>query len=195
MKSHSELLGLLLASALVLAPLARAQDEDKETAAALKKANEAAKAMGLPMPDVKKMIDDDAKKEAKQKKKRVDAALAAGPLALPKWTPQIPEFKPDGPISIKKVNDEDRIAQTGTSMLTPAQLADAWAAALSYQKWNLSSGRSNSTGYSSVTLTYRQPKDSQDEVRLIATRDERDKITKVTIASPLPKPADDDDDD
>jgi hypothetical protein len=186
---------LVLAGSLLLTPPVRAQDADKETAAALKKATEAAKGMGLPMPDVKKMLDDDAKKEAKQKKKRIDAALAAGPLAFPKWTPQIPEFKADGPIAIKKVNDEDKIAQTGTSTLTPAQLADAWAAALSYQKWNLSTGRSNSTGYSSVTLTYRQPTNSQDEVRLIATRDDQDKITKVTIASPLPKVAEDDDDD
>jgi hypothetical protein len=93
------------------------------------------------------------------------------------------------------VNEEDRIAQTGTSSLMPAQLGDAWAAALSYQKWNLSSGRSNSTVYGSVTLTYRQPKYSQDEVRLIARRDERDKISKVTIGSPLPKTAADDDDD
>ncbi len=195
MKSNRGVWILCLAGALLMAPPARAQDEDKETAAALKKATEAAKGMGLPMPDVKKMLADDAKKESKQKKKRIDAALAAGPLALPKWTPQIPEFKADGPIGIKKVNDEDRIAQMGTSTLTPAQLADAWAAALSYQKWNLSTGRTNSTGYSSVTLTYRQPKDSQDEVRLIATRDDQDKITKVTIVSPLPKGADDDDDD
>lgn len=195
MNTRFGVLALCMAGCLLWAPRMRAQDTDKETAAALKKATEAAKSMGLPMPDVKKMLDDDAKKEAKQKKKRIDAALAAGPLAFPKWTPQIPEFKADGPIAIKKVNDEDRIAQTGTSTLTPTQLAEAWATALSYQKWGLSTGRSNSTGYSAVTLTYQQPKDSQDEVRLIATRDDKDKITKVTITSPLPKGADDDDDD
>jgi hypothetical protein len=194
MKAKSGLMFVLLASLLAPALRMAAQDDDKETAAAMKKAAEAAKGMGLPMPDVKKMLDDDAKKEAKQKKKQVEAALAAGPLALPAWTPAVPQFKADGPVAIKKVRDEDKIAQTGTSPQTPAQIADAWDAAKG-QGWSRSRSTNNINGRITIFVHLYTNSSPREDVELIAERGPEEKITKVTISKPLPEVPDDDDDD
>lgn len=194
MNARSGVMVLFVAGSLLLAPPVRAQDADKETAAALKKATEAAKAMGLPMPDVKKMLDDDAKKEARQRKKQIDAAIAAGPLALPAWTPAVPGFKADGPVSITKVQDEDKIAQTGTSLQTPAQIADAWDAA-KVAGWSRSRSNNSINGDITIYMTfYKDSGGKREEVRLMAERGRDDKITKVTLSSPLPEVADDDGD-
>ena len=71
--------------ALMLARLASAQDADRETEAALRQASEAAKKMGIEMPNVKKMMEEDAKEEAKEEAKvKVQAAISApGPVAFP----------------------------------------------------------------------------------------------------------------
>src|SRR5260221_6435886 len=119
-------LALLLSTSLIFASATRAQDDDKEIAEALKKANEAAKKMGIkaPMGDAQKMMDDMNKKEAEHKKKQIAAAKLD--LKFPAWTPPVPQFKPDGPIAVQKVDDEDLIAQTGTSPLPPVEIAEAW---------------------------------------------------------------------
>jgi hypothetical protein len=70
-------LPFLLLFALVFAGLANAQDTDKETETALRQADEAAKKMGLQMPDVKKMMAEDAQEEAKEQ----GETLAAGQSA------------------------------------------------------------------------------------------------------------------
>jgi len=194
MKTLGWLLGLLVSSSIAIAPVARAQSDDKETAAALKRATDAAKGMGLPMPDVKKMLDDDAKKEAAQKKKRIEAATAKGPAALPTWTPAVPQFKADGPVAIRKIDGEEKIAQTGTSPQTPAQLADAWEAARG-QGWSRSRSNNSVNGQITVYMNfYQDVSGKREEVRLIAERGPADNITKVTICSPLPEVPDEDDD-
>src|SRR5436309_15477545 len=85
--------------ALTLARIANAQDTDRETEAALRQASEPARKMGIEMPNVKKMMEEDAKEEAKEEAKvKVQAAISApGPVAFPDWTPKIPEFTPAGP--------------------------------------------------------------------------------------------------
>ena len=62
-------LPFLLLFALVFAGLANAQDTDKEIETALRQADEPAKKMGLQMPDVKKMMAEDAQEEAKEQAK------------------------------------------------------------------------------------------------------------------------------
>ena len=60
-------LPLVFLFTLMLARFANAQDPDKETEAALRQASEAAKKMGIEMPtNVKKMMEEDAKEEAKR---------------------------------------------------------------------------------------------------------------------------------
>ena len=56
----------LLPFGLVFAGVANAQDTDKEIETALRKADEAAKKMGVQMPDVKKMMAEDAQEEARE---------------------------------------------------------------------------------------------------------------------------------
>ena len=75
---------LSVAAALIVAPLAYAQD--KETEEQIREATEAAKKMGVQMPDVKKMMEEDAQEEAKEKEKaktNVQAALNAPGRRLP----------------------------------------------------------------------------------------------------------------
>lgn len=174
------------------APTANAET-DKETKEALKEASDAAKRMNLKAPDVEKMLeeadgDEDTpapspKSSASPKK---ETTKSSGPLALPDWTPLVPQFKPDGPVSKKKVDGEEKIAQTGTSPLTPAELGDAWETAKTAK---FSRGRNNLNINDKITVkitlsTYEEPK---EEVHLDAVRGPKEKITHVTIYSPLPK--------
>ncbi len=87
------------------------------------------KKMDLKMPDVKKQIEEVNKEEAKEKAALQKQLEAPRPVALPDWTPKVPQFKPAGPVSKKIVGDEVDIIQTGTSPLTPAELGDNWEAA------------------------------------------------------------------
>ena len=48
---------------LGLNPLLRAEDSDKNVDAALEQANGAAKKMGMKMPDVKKVMEENAKED------------------------------------------------------------------------------------------------------------------------------------
>jgi hypothetical protein len=178
--------------ALMLARLANAQDTDKEAEEALRKASEAAKRMGVQMPDVKKMMEEDAQEEAKEKEKakaKVQAALSApGPVAFPDWTPKVPEFTPAGPIAKKVVEDVAQIVQTGTSPLTPVVLADAWEK-FKNDKYQLSRMRSNINETITQTVTFRELDEPHQEVTMQATRAPREKITHVTLSAPLPTPA------
>jgi hypothetical protein len=84
-----------------LTPLLRAEDSGKEIDAALEQANEAAKKMGMKMPDVNKVMEESAKEEA-AKQAVVDAPGAA---ELPKWTPKVPQFTPSGPAAKQLIDD------------------------------------------------------------------------------------------
>lgn len=167
-------------------------ETDKETKAALKEASDAAKRMNLNTPDLEKMLEEDEdttpapspKSSASPKKE----TAKSGPPVLPDWTPPVPQFKPDGPVSKKKVDGEERIAQTGTSPLTPAELGDAWETA---ETAKFSRGRNNLNVNDKITVkvtlsTYDEPR---QEVHLEAVRRPKEKITHVTIYSPLPKAA------
>src|SRR5215470_15886668 len=126
MKAFPRVPTLLFAAFSICALPAVAQTDDKDVADALKKANEAAKKMGIkaPMQDAQKMMDDLDKKEAAHKKKQI--AAAQKDLKFPAWTPPVPQFQADGPISVKKVDDEETVAQTGTSTATPVEIGEAW---------------------------------------------------------------------
>ena len=174
--------------ALTLARIANAQDTDKETEAALRQASEAAKKMGIEMPNVKKMMEEDAKEEAKAKVKVQAAISAPGPVAFPDWTPKIPEFTPAGPAAKKVVDDVPQIVQTGTSPLTPVALADAWEK-FKNDKYQFSRMRSNINKTITQTVTFRELEDPHQEVTMEATREPREEITHVTLSAPLPTPA------
>ena len=185
-------LPFLLLFALVFAGLANAQDTDKDTETALRQADEAAKKMGLQMPDVKKMMAEDAQEEAKEQAKakaKLQAAISApSPVAFPNWTPKIPEFTPAGPIAKKIVDDVAQIVQTGTSPLSPVALADEWEK-FKNDKYQFSRMRSNINETITQTVTFRELEDPHQEVTMKATRAPREKITHVTLSAPLPTPA------
>ncbi len=178
--------------ALTLARIANAQDTDKETEAALRQASEAAKKMGIEMPNVKKMMEEDAKEEAKEAAKakaKVQAAISApGPVVFPDWMPKIPEFTPAGAAAKKVVDDVPQIVQTGTSPLTPVALADAWEK-FKNDKYQFSRMRSNINKTITQTVTFRELEDPHQEVTMEATREPREEITHVTLSAPLPTPA------
>jgi len=178
--------------ALLLARFANAQDTDKEIDTALRNASEAARKMGVEMPNVKKMMEEEAQEEAKEKEKaksKVQAALnAPGPVVFPDWTPKIPEFTPAGPITKKVVDDVAQIVQTGTSPVTPVALADAWEK-FKNDKYQLSRTRSNINGTITQTVTFRESEEPHQEVTMEATREPREEITHVTVFASLPTPA------
>ena len=165
----------------------RAEDTDKEAEDAIDQATESAKHLGVKMPDVKKQLEDVSKEEAKEKAALQKQLEAPGPVALPDWTPEIPQFKPTGAVSKKIVGDEVEIIQTGASPLTPAELGDSWESAKG-DKLNSSrtNGSYNDTKVVTIYLSTRQ--EPFQSVVLEAKRAPEDKITHVTISSPLPKP-------
>jgi hypothetical protein len=175
----------LLIAAFLLTPSLLAQDTDKEVDDAVQQATEAAKKMGVKMPDVKKQLEEVNKEEAKEKAALQKQLGAPGSVALPDWTPKVPQFKPDGPVSKKIVSDEVNIIQTGTSPLTPAELGDSWEAAKG-DKLNSSrtNGSYNDTKIVTIYLSMRQ--EPLQSVVLEARRTPEDKITHVTISTPLP---------
>jgi hypothetical protein len=177
---------LAVAAALIVAPLAYTQD--KETEEQIREATEAAKKMGVQMPDVKKMMEEDAQEEAKEKDKVQAALNAPGPVAFPDWTPKVPEFTPAGPIAKKVVDDVAEIVQTGTSPLSPIALADAWEK-FKNDKCQFSRTKSNINQTITQTVTFRELEEPHQEVTMEATRAPRENITHVTLSAPLPTPA------
>lgn len=87
----------LLIASFLLTPLLRAQDTDKEADEAIQQAADAAQKMGVKMPDVKKQLEEIDKEEAKEKAALQKQLEAPGPVALPDWTPKVPQFNPAGP--------------------------------------------------------------------------------------------------
>ena len=186
MKPHLAAPVLCLFVALSFSPLAQAEEPDPDMAAAVKQAEEQATKMGLKMPDMKAQMAEIEADEAKEKTALKKQLEAPGPIAFPAWTPKTPDFTPDGPPAKKIVDEEVQIIQTGTSTLTPADLGDAWEKAGGK---DLSSGRSNnSINDTKTVIIYLTNMETRDKVRLEATRAPKDKATKVTISSPLPKP-------
>src|SRR5205814_9773287 len=127
----------------------------------LKKAQEmqkeAKKLQNPAAPDTKKKLaemlsqakEQEARQEQEEKreKEKLQAALkkqleAPGPVVLPDWTPVTPQFKATGSPTRKIVDDEVRTIQTGSSSLTPKELADGWEAAAVAAN-NLNHGRNN----------------------------------------------------
>jgi hypothetical protein len=183
-------IGMVFALTTFPAPLARAQDsdDDKATGAAIKQASEAAKKMGMDMPDVKKMMEESDQEEAKEKAARQAVVDAPGPAVLPAWTPKTPQFAPAGPVAKKLVEDEPVIAQSGTSTLGPEELAEAWEKAVASQEINhvRNTITVNGTLTTIVFLSSRTP--PEEEVRLEARREPGEKVSQVMITSPLPVP-------
>jgi hypothetical protein len=133
--------------------------------------------------------------EEKREKKELEAALkkqleAPGPVAFPDWTPITPEFKSAGKPAKKLVDEEVKIVQTGTSSLTPEQLADSWESATVVKEKNLSRGRNNINVNGKITriLSLSTQTDPVQQVKLEASRAPNSVVTQVEISSPLPKP-------
>jgi len=198
---------------LLFATSARAQDnplEDPDLQQLLKQAQEMQKnARDLQKspgsPDTRKKLADmeamakeqaaQQEQEEKDEKEKLQAALkkqleAPDPVAFPDWTPVTPEFKPAGKPAKKLVDQEVRIVQTGTSSLTPEQLADSWESATVVKEKNLSRGRNNLNVNGKITriLSLSTLTDPVEKVELEASREPKSKVTQVEISSPLPKP-------
>jgi hypothetical protein len=198
---------------LLFATSARAQDnplEDPDLQQLLKQAQEMQKnARDLQKspgsPDTRKKLAEmeamakeqaaQQEQEEKDEKEKLQAALkkqleAPGPVAFPDWTPVTPEFKPAGKPTKKLVDEEVKIVQTGTSSLTPEQLADTWESATVVKEKNLSRGRNNLNVNGKITriLSLSTQTDPVERVELEASREPKSKVTQVEISSPLPKP-------
>jgi hypothetical protein len=191
---------------LLFATSARAQDnplEDPDLQQLLKQAQEMQKSSGS--PDARKKLAEmeamakeqvaQQEQEEKDEKEKLQAALkkqleAPGPVAFPDWTPVTPEFKPAGKPTKKLVDEEVKIVQTGTSSLTPEQLADSWESATVVKEKNLSRGRNNLNVNGKITriLSLSTLTDPVEKVELEASREPKSKVTRVEISSPLPKP-------
>ena len=132
--------------------------------------------------------DEEAEFSAKPTPPPRKQTVKADPPTLPEWTPPVPQFKPDGPVSKMKIDGEEKIAQTGTSPLTPAELGNSWETAKTAEFMR---SRNNLTVNGKIIvkvalIDYFEPK---EEVHLEAVRGPNEKITHVTIYSPLPKTA------
>ena len=185
--------GLLLLATLSLAPPTHAQDADRETGEAIQQATDAAKKMGLKMPDVKQILEENDREEAREKAAVQAVVDAPGPATLPDWTPKIPQFTPSGPVAKKVVDGEAKVVLSGTSPLTPAELADAWEAAVRTQEINRFRNNISSNGNLTTVVFLTTRTEPRQELRLESRRAPDEKITHVTILSPLavPEPADD----
>ena len=148
----------------------------------------------MKMPDVKQIMAESDKEEAKEKAAKQAVVDAPGPAKLPAWTPKVPQFTPSGPIAKKLIDDEPAVAQEGTSPLTPAELGDAWEKAVANQEINHSRNNMTINGAITVILYLSARSESREEVRLEARRDPGEKISRVMIISPLPVPETEDED-
>ena len=204
---------VLLAISLLFSPRLQAQD-DASNDSDLKKMLKEAEEMQMeaaeiqkknpPAPDAKKKLAEmeaEAKEEAarqeqeeKREKAQLQAALkkqlaAPGPVALPDWTPATPRFTAAGSPVKKIVDDEVKIIATGTSTLTPKELADRWEASAAAAE-NLNHVRNNisSNGYITTIMFLSTRTDPVQNVKLKAERAPGEKVSRIEISSPLPKP-------
>ena len=213
MHPPTRLFSFLAISCLLFVPFLRAQDNplnDPDLKAMLKEAQEMqkeAKELQKQNPasqDTKKKLADmlsQAKEEQarqeeqeQREKEKLQASLkkqleAPGPIVLPDWTPNTPEFKAAGAPTRKIVEDEVKIVQSGTSSLTPEKIADSWqAAATAANNLNQSLNKISVNGKITRILFLSTRTDPRQEVELEASREPDSKITQVEISSPLPKP-------
>ena len=198
----------LLAINFICAPLLRAQDDPdmkkmmKEAEDMQKEADELQK-QNPPSPESKKKFaemvaeqkqdEERQAQEEKHQKEKLQAALkkqleAPGAIAFPDWMPATPQFKVTGSPTKKIEDDQVKIMQTGTSPLSPKELADAWEAA-AVAAGNLNHSRNNNTINARVsTVMFLTTRTAPfQEVRMEAER-EGGKVTKIEISSTLPKP-------
>jgi ribosomal protein L12E/L44/L45/RPP1/RPP2 len=203
MKSQTRSLLLLLAAFGVIAgPIRGAEDplKDPDLQEMLKEAKELEKQAGPAKPaklsDLKKQADEIAaeqkKEEAKEKaalKKRLEKQLAEPePTKFPDWMPATPEFKAAGAPSKKIVDDEVRLIQTGTSSVKPRDLLTSWEKAVEGKPLNHFSNDTTSNGDVTTRLDISTRNETREKVVLEAKRGANEKITQITIASPMPKP-------
>jgi DNA repair exonuclease SbcCD ATPase subunit len=213
MHPQIRLFSIFVISCLLFAPHLRAQDNplnDPDLKDMLKQAQEMQKEakefqkQNPTLQDKKKKLaemlsqakEEEARQEEQEKreKEKLQAALkkqleAPGPIVLPGWTPATPEFTPVGPAARKIVDDEVRIVQAGTSLLTPEKIADSWqAAANTANNLNQSLNKISVNGKITRILFLSTRTDPRQEVELEASREPDGKITQVEISSPLPKP-------
>lgn len=100
-----------------------------------------------------------------------------------------PQFHTDGAPAKKILDDKVKIVQSGTSSLTPKELADGWEADAGQKPLNHIRNNNESNGLLSTTMFLSTRTDPPQEVRMHAGREPNEKITnKVEISSPLPKP-------
>jgi hypothetical protein len=187
MKSKFLPIQLLLFAALALSPFMKAEEPDPDLAKVLKEAEEQSKKVNMKLPDMKEQLAEIEKDEAKEKAALQKQLEAPGPVALPVWTPALPQFTAAGPATKKIIDEQVHIIVSGTSPLTPAELGDAWEAT---KTQTMSFGRNNNSinDTKTVIITLRPQESAGEEVRLEATRKPKEKITRVTITSPLAKP-------
>jgi hypothetical protein len=190
---------LFLLAALALITTARGFAQDEDIDAAMKKAMENPNAPAGKKPDMEKRMEretkaqiDQADAENKTEEAEQKAALQAvvdmkGPVSLPNWTPQVPQFTPSGAAARKLVDGVPKIVVIGTSPLSPEALCDAWD---KFANPKFSHERTGSDLNHNVDLfvSYRNNEDNT-AVRLEAERKAGAKITHVTISSPLPIPS------
>jgi len=187
---------LLAALALITTTPGFAQDDDID--AAMKKAMEDANKPAAKKPDMEKMERetkaqiDQAEAEQKAEEAKQKAAAQAvvdvkGPVSLPDWTPQVPQFTPSGPPARKLVDGEPKVIVTGTSPLSPEALCDAWDK-FSNPKFSHERTGSEINHSADLFVSFRNGEDGT-AVRLEAERKAGAKVTHVTISSPLPVPS------
>ena len=197
---------VMLVAWLLFAASVCAQDnpmDDPDLQQLLKQAQEMQKNSGSldtrkKLADMGAMAKQEAarqEQEEKDEKEKLQAALkkqldVPGPVAFPDWTPVTPEFEPAGKPAKKLVDEEVRIVQTGTSSLTPEQLADSWESATVVKEKNLNRSRNNLNVNGKITriLFLSTQTDPVERVELEASREPKSKVTQVEISSPLPKP-------
>ena len=187
---------LFAALALITTTPCFAQDDDID--AQIKKALEDVNKPAAKKPDMEKMERetkaqiDQAEAEQKAEEAKQKAAAQAvvdvkGPVSLPDWTPQVPQFTPSGPPARKLVDGEAKVIQIGTSPLSPEALCDAWDK-FSNPKFSHERTGSEINHSADLFVSFRNGEDGS-AVRLEAERKAGAKVSHVTISSPLPLPS------
>ena len=187
---------LFTAFALITTATAFAQDDDID--ARIKKAMENPNKPAASKADMKKleqqakaqmdqMEAENKADEAKQKAAAQAVIDAKGPISLPNWTPEIPQFTPAGPPARKLVDNEPMVIVTGTSPLSAEALCDAWDK-FANLKFSHERGGSEINHNADLYVSFRNGEDNT-EVKMEAERKAGAKVTHVTVSSPLPVPS------
>jgi hypothetical protein len=212
MNSKLRVFSFLILVSFLFVPRLRGQDDTSnndltkmlQEAEDMQKQAEDMQKKNPPAPDAKKKLAEmeaeskaelaRQEKEEKEQKEKLQAALKKqlaepGPAALPDWTPATPQFTPSGPLTKRIVDDEVRIIQTGSSTLTPKELADNWEAAAT-AAGNLNHVRNNISSNANITtiMFLSTRTDPVQKVEMDARRAPGEKSSRVEISSPLPKP-------